>query len=130
VLQVICKCICYMSFLCRRKEPWSCQLQFKPTYLLHGAESFLRADRFPASQEIPHILWNPTVYHRVHKCPSPVPVLSQIDPVHAFYFNIILSSTSGSSKWSLSPKYPHQNFVHTSALPHTCYTPRPSHCSR
>jgi uncharacterized protein YcfJ len=29
------------------------------TYSLHGAESLLRTNRFPASQEIPGILWNP-----------------------------------------------------------------------
>jgi hypothetical protein len=41
------------------------------------------ANRFTASQEIPHILWNPNVHYRIHKCPLPVRVLSHIKPVHA-----------------------------------------------
>jgi len=95
------------------------------------------ANRFSASQEIPHILLDPNVLYRNHQCPPPVPILSQLDPLHtpASYFpkihlNVILPSTPGSPKWSLSFRFPHQNTVYTSPLLHTRYMPRPPHSSR
>ena len=92
--------------------------------------------RLSASQEIPPLLWNPKVHYRIHNCPSPVPVLSQLDPVHTatsnflkIHFLIILPSTPGSPQWSLSLSFPHQNPVYASPLIHTPYMFRPFNSS-
>jgi hypothetical protein len=75
------------------------------------------ANRFAASQEIPHILLNPKVQYRIHKCPPPVCTLSQPNPVHTptshflkIHLNIILPSTP------VSFRFPHQNPVQASLL--------------
>ena len=41
------------------------------------------ANLFSDSLKVTRILYNPKLHWRVYKCPPPVPVLSQINPVHA-----------------------------------------------
>jgi len=88
------------------------------------------ANLFAVSQEIPRILWNPMVHYHIHNCPPPVPILSQLDPVHIptshllkIHLNIILPSTPGSPKWSLYLRFPHHNPAYASLLPHSATCP-------
>ena len=109
------------------------------TYLLTPRSRVLpeKLTGFSASQEIRRILWNSKVHYRIQNCPPPVPLLSQLDPVHThtshfmkIHLYIILPSTPGSPKWSLSLGFPHQNPLYASPLPHTRYMPHPSHSRR
>ena len=94
----------------------TCSLEQSPSW---------EADWYSATQKIPHILWNPKVHYRTHKCPSPVPILSQLDPVHTptsyflkIHLNIILPSTYWVSQVvSLSLRFAHQNLVYASPIP-------------
>ena len=74
-------------FLCMQRscdEPMCCPQLYLMSYLLTYSTELSpswETTRFAASQEIPCILWNPKVHYRNHKCPQPVPILSQLDPV-------------------------------------------------
>jgi len=90
-------------------------------------------NRFSLSQEITSILWNPKFQYHIHKCSPPVPILSQLDPVHNptsnflnTHLNIILPSTLGSSMWSVSLLFSPSKHCINLYSPHTFYVPRPS----
>jgi hypothetical protein len=91
-----------------------CDLTLLPYLLTHSTQYTLswEANRFAASQEIPHILWNPNIHYNIYKCPPLVSFLSQLNLVHTptsqflkLLLNIILPSTLGSPKWSLSFRF-------------------------
>ena len=63
-------------------------------------------------------------------CPYPEPDRSSPYSLLKINLNNILPSTSGFPRWSLSPKFSHQNNVYASLRPNTCYMPCPSHSSR
>ena len=65
-------------------------------------------------------------------CPCPEPARSSPYPTSHFlktHLNII-PCMPRSPQWCLSLRFPHQNPVHVSPLPHTRHMPRPSHSSR
>ena len=103
------------------------------TYSMEQSPSW-EANLSLASQEIPRILWNQNVHYRIHKRPSPVPILSQLDPAHTYPSHLlkicfILPSTLRSSKWFVYFRSPHQTPVCTSPVLHTCHLHRALHSS-
>ena len=83
------------------------------------------ANRFSASQKnSPHFMETENSSPRLQElstCPYPKP--DQSSPFPHFlraHLNIILTYTPGSSKWSLSLRFPHQHLVYTCTLPQAC----------
>jgi hypothetical protein len=101
------------------------------TYFTYSIEqSPWVANRFSASQEIPHILWNPKVHYRLQKRPPSVP----INPVHtptSHFLNIHLILSFHLRLGLPSGLFPSGFPIKTlyTPLPHTCYMPRPSNFS-
>jgi hypothetical protein len=84
-----------------------------------------KADSSSAKQEMPHMLQNLEVQYHIHKSLPPVPILHQINLVHAspsnilkISFNITLPSTPRTDKCCLSLRFPYQNTMQLFSPPY------------
>ena len=122
----------YCPYVTEHTETAVCFFWLWWTHCMQPSLSW-EANRFSASQEIPRILCNPKVHYHIHKCPPPVPIRSQLDPVHVTLSHIltinvyiILPFAPDSSKCSLSLRITHQNtYIHL--VSHSFCIPRTSH---
>ena len=80
---------------------------------------------------MPGILWNPEVQFRIHESPQPVPILSQISPVHALSYFLEDSFSHYPPIYALlnglflSGLLTNNLYAHL--LSPTCYMSNPSH---
>ena len=107
-------------------------LTYLLTYSMEQGPSW-DASWFSASQELSRILCNSKVHYHIHKCPAPVIILSQIDPVHVSHptcwISILISFhlRQGFPSGLFPSGFPTKILYVPLLSPHACYMPRPSH---
>jgi hypothetical protein len=111
------KCFCDSSAVCAQSLVWLFAYSM-------GQSPSWEANTSSGRQETPHISWDPRVHSRIHKCPPPVPILSQIDPVRAptshflkIHFTITLHQCLGLPS-GLPQVSPPQSCIHLSSPPY------------
>ena len=89
---------------------WKWRCENTPKTYSKEQNPFWEIILFSASQEIPRILWNPKDNYGVYMSPSPIPILSHINPVHIppshflkTHFNIVFPSNSSTPPTSICP---------------------------
>ena len=82
------------------------------------------ANRSSAGKEIRRFLWNQKVRYRIYKCPPPVPLLTQTNPVHTptshflnIHINIIAANTFSSNESATKQR---DECTNTSLEPRIC----------
>jgi hypothetical protein len=129
--------LCLNTQLIRKHGPEIPLFQFRLLiYCMEQSPSW-EANRPSANQEVPPLFMEPEGSLPHSQVPTTCPYPESDHPVHTptshflkIHLNIILPSTPGSSKWSLSLRLPpHLNPVYTSPPSHTCYMPHLSHSS-
>jgi hypothetical protein len=120
--------LCWWLFVYSLFETFTYLLTYLLTYTMQQSPSW-EANRFLASQEITRFSWNPQVHYRVYKIPPPVPVLSQVNPVHVpyyflkFHFNINLQSRGSCNRLVLRPVFTVRTCKHIAQPPSWRTTP-------
>jgi hypothetical protein len=105
---------------------------FNKDYLIVTPWSKVLVEKWTVTQLVKKfpILRNTNIHYDIDKRPTPVPLLSYVNPVQAspshflsIIFYIILPSMSLSSKGSISIRVFYKNSVCTPSIPHTCHMP-------
>ena len=102
------------------------------TYYLLNPNRRVLPEKLTVSQivkKFPAFYGTRKVHYRIHKCPTSIPNLRQLDPVHTpishflkIHFNIIVPSTPGPPNWFLSLSFRQQKPAYISP-PYALHAP-------